>query len=419
MATPHKAGAEAPEARINSLPPDITALLKACADKIEALSAELAGRVSARPADRVPAAPVRSERAATEVSEVDQEAEEPRRMLHEKAFRTRESLLTSMLNQESYKSIYHIAIATLIWLGLKLVLQDIRNDGILIDFGLLTWSFGSSLSVALPAWLCLMAVALTILPMVQYLKQNPHSWAALRAVTVLYALIHGTLFVICLYTCLYHRLPPATGLIVSCETVRLGMKCHAYLREKIVHGLRRVDAGVAAHGLSSVKDGSTAASSPGSDQSLQEALHAFANFLPPTAAALGVSPASQLASQPDITIGSLNEEIGRFLYFLFAPTLVYRDQYPRHSGPIDWISAVTHFLNLIGVVLYTYVLVRGLLTPTLTPVLPKHPIDLLLLVTGVMVPSMLIFLLSFFGEHARSAFCVLYASRVQTSPYKF
>jgi hypothetical protein len=36
------------------------------------------------------------------------------------------------------------------------------------------------------------------------------------------------------------------------------------------------------------------------------------------------------------------------MYFLFCPTLVYRDEYPRTGGSIDWVKAITHLLNLVG-----------------------------------------------------------------------
>jgi hypothetical protein len=48
-------------------------------------------------------------------------------------------------------------------------------------------------------------------------------------------------------------------------------------------------------------------------------------------------------------------QVNRYIYFCFAPTLVYRDEYPRIPGPINWIRAGVHALNLIGVISYTYV----------------------------------------------------------------
>lgn len=42
---------------------------------------------------------------------------------------------------ESYLSIYHAMLATLIWLGVKLVLQDYKERSVFVDPALFTWSF--------------------------------------------------------------------------------------------------------------------------------------------------------------------------------------------------------------------------------------------------------------------------------------
>jgi hypothetical protein len=73
----------------------------------------------------------------------------------------------------------------------------------------------------------------------------------------------------------------------------------------------------------------------------------------------GVTLADIRAVRPQITIGSLNEEINKYLYFLFCPTIVYRDTYPRLPGPINYIRAAMNLCNLIGAVIYTYVVTAG------------------------------------------------------------
>jgi len=340
--------------------------------------------------------------------------DDKRQLLHDKVFKPRESLLSTMLKgaDESYRAIYHAAIATFVWLGIKIVLEDVRQ-GTLIDLSLLSWAFNKSLSVALPAWLLLQVAAFSVLPLVAMLRSRP-TWGTYRTVLLLYIPTQVFMYVYAGYTCLHHRLPPATGLIVACEAARLSMKMHAYLREKIVHGLRAtVEADLqaaparsptAADAAARTSRGSSVASgvvSPppaiGKPNSFLKAVQAFAEYLPPQAAQYGTSLESLRESHPRISIGGVNEEIGRYIYFCFAPTLIYRDQYPTHPGPINYTAAGVHAANLLGVIVYTFVLVRGLLAPLLTPVLPKHPIDIVLLVESVMVPSILIFLLFFYG----------------------
>jgi sterol O-acyltransferase len=329
--------------------------------------------------------------------------EEKRKTLHEKVFIPRESLLTKMLSSDlSYRAIYHAMIATLIWLGVKLILQDYSKRGIFIDFGLLTWAF-DKFDVVLRVWVAELCISLMVLPLVQSVRSSRNPDAALRLASYIYGALQVGLIAFASYSCLTAVLPPASGLIVMCEAARMGMKMHAYCREKIVHGLRRelqTEFGKYLQDNADKKtppDASVHSRDVASAVKLLKGLNFFAEYLPSDLARDGVTLASLRSSQPDITIGDWNEEIGRFVFFEFAPTLVYRDIYPRNAGPINWIRAGVHTLNLAGVVLYTYVITRSLLVPLLEPVPQRSVIDIIMLVQGAMVPAFLVFLLSFFG----------------------
>lgn len=77
---------------------------------------------------------------------------------------------------------------------------------------------------------------------------------------------------------------------------RCGMKVHAYYREKIVNGINRSSE--------------------------------FALYIPDWAVKEGVKIGD--LDQPDISIGCLSTELKRYGYFFLAPTLIYRDTYPRN-----------------------------------------------------------------------------------------
>lgn len=357
-------------------------------------------------------------------------------MFHEKVFVDRESLLSQMLSSgdESYRAIYHAMIATLIWLGVKLMLQDYYNRGIFIDFAMLAWSF-DKFDAVMRIWVGEITLALTVLPLVQYVKRSREPSVALKRAVVVYVILQCSLICFASWKAVSHGLAPASGLIVMCEGVRLSLKMHAYLREKLVHGLRRhlepppalsqpgdtvpspppgTDSKERGTHAEETNGGAVSSAHQGGDKarrdasvgaavrtvderSLYERLVLFADHLPAYAQKSGVTLATLRASQPHITIADINEEIGRYIYFVFCPTLVYRDNYPRNAGPINWLRAGVHAFNLAAVVLYTYVITRSLLVPLLAPVLPKHPIDIVMLVQGAMVPAILVFLLSFFG----------------------
>ena len=76
------------------------------------------------------------------------------------------------------------------------------------------------------------------------------------------------------------------------------MKMHAYFREKVVLGTKR--------------------------------LQDMAKFIPEWAKKKGITEKD--LDTPEISIGTFLEEVHRFVYFHFAPTLVYRDTYVRSKS---------------------------------------------------------------------------------------
>lgn len=126
------------------------------------------------------------------------------------------------------------------------------------------------------------------------------------------------------------QLPPPSAMILMCEQTRMIMKVHSYLREKMLYGSGKFDE--------------------------------YAKFVPEWAAQRGVT-LEEHVRPPHITIEDASKEIGRYLYFHFAPTLIYRDNYPRKGVNVDWIRAIKHFLNLFGVVIYTFLLFKTFCIP--------------------------------------------------------
>lgn len=110
------------------------------------LAAEVAAlRQAAEAGVATPAAGTGSSAAGTAAVSRDAASsrEDKRQLLHEKVFVARESLLTHMLNgDESFRAIYNAMIAVLLWLGVKLVLQNWETQGRLLDVDSLAWAFG-------------------------------------------------------------------------------------------------------------------------------------------------------------------------------------------------------------------------------------------------------------------------------------
>ena len=62
------------------------------------------------------------------------------------------------------------------------------------------------------------------------------------------------------------------------------------------------------------------------------------------------------------TIDYIFNEMSKFLSFLFFPTLVYRDSYPRTSR-IRWDFVLLRILEAVGIVYYAFLVFRVTLPP--------------------------------------------------------
>lgn len=279
----------------------------------------------------------------------------------EKRFSIRTSVLSKMLLSKDFQTLYNIALTILLWLGVNILVQDIHSIG-RPNFDLLLYVFAKN-EIVFATWCFQMVSAFGVIFLVKAIAAFKIPMSVWLVPYLLYWL--GVMWVIPTTICFQNDLPPASGLIVMCEAARLSMKVHAYLREKLLYGVY-----------------------PDSQA---------ANYVPDWAAKLGVTKES-LRSYT-ISVGDWQTELGRYVYFLFAPTLVYRDSYPRSRKSIRWIQVVIHFLNVIGAIALTFLIFRTMCTPYFEAT-ALHPGDMNTFTMSVfrsMVPGMLVLLLAFFG----------------------
>lgn len=281
-------------------------------------------------------------------------------MFGEKKFRVRPSELSKMLMNPDIQSIYNIAVTILLWSGIHLIVEDV-SAGKPPDFSLLFWAFGKQQTVFW-TWVGVLCLALLALPIVQLVSRTELS---AKVWGVPYLMYQGVMWVAPTWLTVHAELPPASGFIVMCETARLSMKVHAYVREKVLHGVPRYEK--------------------------------YRKFIPDWARARGVT--EETLNLPHITIEGMGIEMGRYMYFLFAPTLVYRDSYPRVGTYVRWSRVIYHLLNTLGAILYTFVIFRTLCTPYFAKT-AEDPGNLNTFVVSVfqsMIPGMFVLILAFFG----------------------
>ena len=424
----------------------------------------------------------------------------------EKRFEARESLLAAVsagegAQGETARAALHVAVAALVWLAVHLLVKENKGSGMLgVGAASLQLArnlaatagavFGrAGLAAALLVVAALHALAALAVPLVQLLTRGGRSVpsrARLSACLALYAALEAALLGSAVCACTLLRLPPCSGIIVMCEGTRLAMKAHAYLREKVVHGVtalaeaqargRLLAVAAAAEAarraasrvVASAADGGEARSGatpragcealgradstlcrrheraarraairsllveaappPGGDLAAAAAAAAAAAPEPVAAsellAALGAPlqlspPAAALvrfrdfaglhvrapctaakAAQPHVRVGGMSLELRRFAAFLFSPTMIYRDSYPRSPGGVDVLSLLAYASGFVATLAFMLLVARGMVEPALSSLSSARPAtvaDYFNLVFDLMAPAALIFLSLFFA----------------------
>ncbi|XP_066453489.1 sterol O-acyltransferase 1 [Eleutherodactylus coqui] len=266
---------------------------------------------------------------------------------HGKVFVSRRSLLDELFEVNHFRTIYHMFIALLILFILSTVVVDCIDQGrLVLEFDLFSYAFGK-FSIVLSTWIC-MFLSTLIIPYVllsswaQGYKTSSHRTIRSLFYASLYMAFQMFGLGFCpAYIVLQHNLPPASRFIVILEQVRQIMKVHSFVRENIP----RV--------LASAKEKSTVAPVP---------------------------------------------QVTQYLYFLFAPTLIYRDNYPRNPT-IRWGYVATKFAQVLGCLFYAYYVFVRLCIPLFRNI-SLEPFSLRVMVLCVfnsILPGVLILFLAFFA----------------------
>ncbi|KAH8374560.1 hypothetical protein KR200_001137 [Drosophila serrata] len=298
---------------------------------------------------------------ATTATAPAQQSEKPgqkqRRQLPEKVFVARESYLTALLQVEHMRTIYHIFYIILIMFLLNVICHDYFVDG-RIDLGLGTFRGGlRRLHWVMGTWLLEHVFVLALYfafrgwAMVRH-KLKPHSslqhfWS--HSCLILYI---SSQLVFCFAAsslCLKFDLPFVSGCVLLLESTRLLMKMHAFVRSNAA----RVVAG-------KLKQ---------EDQENEEK-PTGRPFVPP---------------------------LSCYIYFLFAPTLIYRDSYPRTSH-IRWKFALNRLLEVVAIAfLYAFIHERHIHEHFGQYGLePMDASKLILKLFGMLLPCQVIFLCGFY-----------------------
>lgn len=270
-----------------------------------------------------------------------------RQINESRIFVARNSVLTDLFQISHIRSLRNVFVAVMIIFVIQVAINDIVENGRLnLDFDLIFESF-AKLHIALFIWL-LMKLCTSVVVFMSF-----HHWANSRIRYLenrkTYDFVWLGLFIVYIFMFLFfpcreivkHQLPVASSLIVLLEQLRQLMKTYSFVRENVAKILHNKD--------SQSKD----------------------------------------VRCPDFS---------QYLYFLFAPTLIYCDQYPRNAV-IHWDYVLKMFGQVAAAIVYVYYVVVRFCVPTFANLNQSQitlPIFISALFNSIM-PGSLFLLLGFYG----------------------
>ncbi|KAK0055308.1 sterol O-acyltransferase 1-like isoform X1 [Biomphalaria pfeifferi] len=267
--------------------------------------------------------------------------------LPDKVFVTRSSVLTELFEISHVRTIYHIFVAVLIVFSLNTMLYDVLEKHTLnLNFGMIQWAFGKFPKV-MALWMMMQGSTLLIVYPAFYCwasYRTPKNSGILDVIWISIVIIYQLAFLLIpLFYLIEHDLPPASSVVVTAEQTRFLMKTHSFIRENTARVMYKKK-----------------------DDDDQET--------------------------------SLCPDFSKYLYFLFCPTLVYRDNYPR-TQTISWKYVVTNFLQVLACLIYIYYIFERFCVPVFQNFNKDHITakGFILSMFGCMMPGTLLLFISFFA----------------------
>ncbi|XP_031709696.1 sterol O-acyltransferase 2 isoform X2 [Anarrhichthys ocellatus] len=275
------------------------------------------------------------------------------RMDDGKVFVDRPSLLDELFEINHIRTIYHMFIAILLIFCFSTLAVDYIDQGrLVLEFDLLFFAFGK-LGMATWAWVVMFVYTLLVPYFtLVYWGSLYHSFPSKLGLSigtglVLSAVQTCVLGVFPIYVVVHYQLPPASRLIVILEQIRFLMKSYSFMRET-------------------------------------------APVIMKNTPKEGESPRSPTLSS--------------YLYFLFCPTLIYRESYPRNTH-IRWKYVGVTLCMILGCLFYCYFILVRLCVPAFRPETnqPFSKRTMVLAVFNSILPAFLHCWLNLFGELLRFA----------------
>ncbi|KAB0793382.1 hypothetical protein PPYR_13002 [Photinus pyralis] len=214
-----------------------------------------------------------------------------------KVFQSRESVLTELFRNKHILAIYRMFVALIVGTCINTLLHDyFYNEQIGTGYRLIIKVFRNFHAFVI-AWIFAFSITLCVYPAFQVwgavrlhlLSKSNHLLLWDKLWMVIYLLYATTILYCSVWATFRYDFGYALGGATGCETTRLIMKSYAFIRTCAPDIVKHVK------------------------------VKSSRNF-------------------------------SHYVYFLFAPTLLYRDSYPRSKGSIRWHLVINYFIELIAAI---------------------------------------------------------------------
>ncbi|CAF1633686.1 unnamed protein product [Adineta ricciae] len=301
-----------------------------------------------------------------------------------KTFRMRSSILTELLEVSHIRSIRQIFIAVIIIVFLQVAISDLFEYGTIdFRFDVIRWNF-SNLSACFQLWLFLFLSTCIIV------YNAFHFWAYRRLSFIstvstaeiptkstsliifdwfwfiAYCCYIGLFLYFPVYYILEENYPIVTRVFILMEQVRFLMKSHAFVRENTPRAIL--------YGQICSKEVTTQTIL---NNKLDDSFNNQKAFAVPH------TPCP---------------EFSKYLYFLYAPTLIYRDSYPRTSS-VRWKYVLSQLAQFVAAALFGYYLFYRFCLPVFRHFKSEHVTvkKFVLSILNCTLPGALLLFCAFYG----------------------
>ncbi|XP_053982046.1 sterol O-acyltransferase 1 [Hylaeus volcanicus] len=266
-----------------------------------------------------------------------------------KQFLHRNSMLTDLYEVKHIRTIYNVLVSSLILLMIHTAINDMRITGLPnLAIGTVRRGFGK-FPMVFCIWSLMKGSTLCVHAAFSYWATQRVKWPPKSFARNLWdytwvagIVLYYTMFITLSAGAVLHQdLPVASSAIIIMEQIRMVMKIHAFVRS------------VAPRFLSY---------KPHSD-----------------------------TPQPKVP------DFSTFVYFMFAPTLIYQDSYPR-AKRIRWNIVLINFAEVLTIIFFLAIIYERILEPTYRDY-GKEPIELEMLLLNVLssiLPGIILFVSGFY-----------------------